>query len=146
MNKLIFMVGVPGCGKTTYANENLKDCEILSSDKIREELFGNENDQSNNALVFETLFDRARSFLKDGKDVVIDATNVNVVERAKALEHFKDLQVKRIAIVINTPINKCIEQDLNRNRTVGKFVIEKFAKIFTKPTKEEGFDEIICIN
>lgn len=146
MNRLIFLIGLPGSGKTTYAKNNLSDCEILSSDRIRGELLGDENCQADNKLIFSTLYKRAKDFLQSGKDVVIDATNVKLNERQKALNQFKDFLVKRIAIVINTPVKECIERDKNRERTVGKSVIYKLKKIFAKPTKEEGFDEIIYIN
>ena len=146
MQKLIFLVGLPGCGKSTYANENLAiDCEIFSSDKIRFELFGDENNQSDNNLVFSTLFQRARDALKNGKNVVIDATNVDINERAQALKHFDDFNVQRIAIVLDVSMEICIERDKKRTRTVGTNVIKKFATRFVMPTRTEGFDEIVVV-
>jgi len=146
MKKLIFLVGLPGCGKSTYASENLAiDCEIFSSDKIRFELFGDENNQSDNNLVFSTLFERARNALNNGKNVVIDATNVDINERAQALKYFADFNVERIAIVLDVPVEICIERDMKRTRTVGSEVIKNFADRFVMPTKSEGFDEIIII-
>lgn len=146
MNKLIFLVGLPACGKSTYANENLsKDCEILSSDLLRKELFGDERIQKDSKLVFSTLFKRAQDFLRAGKNVVIDATNVDLLEREQAMQHFKDFNVKRIAIVFDVPIETCVTRDLGRNRTVGEYVIKRYAKKFVLPTKSEGFDEIIFI-
>lgn len=146
MQKLIFLVGLPGCGKSTYANENLAiECEIFSSDKIRFELFGDENNQGDNNLVFSTLFERARDALKNGKNVVIDATNVDINERAQALKHFADFSVQRIAIVFDVPVEICVERDQQRKRTVGANVIKKFATRFVMPTKAESFDEVIII-
>lgn len=146
MNKLIFLIGLPGSGKSTYASKYLsQDCEILSSDRIRKELLNDEKNQENNQLVFSTLFERAKQFLTEGKNVVIDATNVNLAERQASLENFKDFNVRRIAIVINTPFKKCVERDRSRERSVGIGVIRKFERIFTKPTKKEGFDEIIYV-
>ena len=126
MNKLIFLVGLPACGKSTYANENLsKDCEILSSDLLRKELYGDERIQKDSKFVFSTLFKRAQQFLSEGKNVVIDATNVDLLERKQALQHFKDFNVKRIAIVFDLPIATCVKRDLNRSRTVGEYVIKR---------------------
>ena len=145
MNKLIFMIGLPGSGKSTYAERNLGDCEILSSDKLRVELFNDVNNQDNNQLVFDTLFQRARDFLIQGKNVVIDATNVDREEREKSLSHFKDLNVIRIAMVVKTPVKECILRDSLRDRTVGKDVILKFRRKFTYPTKKEGFDKVVFV-
>ena len=63
MNKLTLLIGIPGSGKTTYANKNKKENEIiLSSDTIRQELFGNESSQQDNELVFNTLYSKEREY------------------------------------------------------------------------------------
>ena len=58
-NTLYVLVGLPGSGKTTLAkdiaNINIK-AKHISSDAIRAELFGDENNQENNSLVFEGYF------------------------------------------------------------------------------------------
>ena len=146
MNKLTLLVGIPGSGKTTYANKNKKDNEvILSSDIIRQELFGNESSQENNKLVFDTLYARARQLLQSDKDVIIDATNINAYYRHQTLKNFEDLNIQRIAIVFETPTKTCIKRDQKRARTVGKAVIDKMISRYQKPTTEEGFDDIIIL-
>ena len=146
MNRLIFLVGLPGSGKSTYAEKYLSaSCEILSSDKLRKELLKDVNNQKHNFFIFNTLYKRARKFLKQGKDVVIDATNVDFLERVKNLKRFEDLNIKKVAIVFKTPFEECVKRDVMRKRTVGEDVIKHFQAKFIIPTKEEGFDEIIFI-
>ena len=146
MNKLTLLIGIPGSGKTTYANKNKKENEvILSSDIIRQELFGNESSQENNQLVFDTLYARARQLLKEGKDVIIDATNINAYYRHQTLKNFEDLNIERVAIVFDTPIQTCIKRDQKRKRTVGKAVIDKMISRYQAPSKDEGFDNIVII-
>ena len=143
---LTLLVGVPGSGKTTWANKNHKDNEVvLSSDLIRKELFNDETNQENNKLMFTTLYNRARKLLKSGKSVIIDATNVTVNDRARALNNFANFDVIKVAIVFKTATDICKFRDKNRTRTVGEEVIDKFTEKFINPTKEEGFDEIIYI-
>ena len=77
-----------------------------------------------------------------GFDVVIDATNTTISNRKKALNNFADLEIKRICCYIKTPIEICYEQDLKRERNVGKEIINSFFSKLEEPTKEEGFDEI----
>ena len=146
VNKLIIMIGIPGCGKSTYA-QAMEDANtvVISSDIIRKELLGDEQDQNNNALVFSTLYAKSREFLKKGKDVVIDATNINTFERKRVLDNFKDLNIKRIALVIDTDIKICIERDSLRARHVGEDIILGYANKYEAPTKAEGFDEIVII-
>ncbi len=143
---LTLLVGVPGSGKTTWANKNHKENEVvLSSDLIRKELFNDETNQENNKLVFTTLYNRARELLKSGKSVIIDATNVTIKDRSRALNNFKNFAVSKVAIVFKTATDICKFRDKNRTRTVGEEVIDKFTEKFINPTKEEGFDEIIYI-
>ena len=42
MQKVYFMIGVPGAGKTTYATTELSHAVYLGTDAIRKELFGKE--------------------------------------------------------------------------------------------------------
>lgn len=146
MNVLTVLVGIPGSGKSTYVEKNKQpNEEVLSSDRIRKELLSGEEDQTNNKLVFDTLYARARDFLSQGKDVIIDATNISLFERRRVLQNFADMQLKRVAIVFETPVEVCIERDEKRQRTVGRAVIEKYARKYQKPRRSEGFDEIVFV-
>ncbi len=146
MTTLILMVGIPGSGKSTYTKTKVdRRIRVLSSDDIRKELFGSEDDQEHNEEIFNTLYSRARKLLEDGKDVLIDATNSNKINRKRALSHFDDMNIRRKAIVIETPVNLCIERDKGRKRVVGEKVINEFSASFEFPTKDEGFDEIVKV-
>lgn len=146
MTTLTLMVGLPASGKSTYTKTKIDArTKILSSDAIRKELFGFEEDQSHNDIIFSTLYERAIKFLTDGKDVLIDTTNTTVETRKKALSHFANLSIRRRAIVVDTPVETCINQDASRRRNVGKNIILKYAETFTYPTRNEGFDEIVII-
>ena len=48
---LTVLVGLPGSGKSTYANK-IKNAILCSSDKVREELYGDENIQGDKQKVF----------------------------------------------------------------------------------------------
>ena len=148
MNKLYVLVGLPASGKSTYAKEKLKSEEtiVLSSDELRKELLGNESDQTNNEIVFRTLYARAREYLQNGKNVVIDATNINIKARRGLLSNFAKMPIERIAIVFAAPFEICIERDKSRERTVGEEVIKKFLYRFEIPMEYEGFDKIVIEN
>ena len=84
MGILIVLVGLPGSGKSSYA-EQFKAVDdaictgvtvIHSSDAIRKELFGDESSQEDNARVFDLMRKRTTEDLKAGKTVIYDATNV----------------------------------------------------------------------
>ena len=142
-NELIFLIGPPGCGKSTYAKENFsKDGYIiLSSDEIRKELLQDEADQTQNNLIFDTLYKRMNDALMDNKNVVIDATNINIKNRGYVFSNLKVSAIKT-ALVFDTPKEVCIKLNKKRERSVPDYVIERYFKIFEFPTKQEGFDKI----
>lgn len=79
MQKFFMLMGISGSGKSTYAKALEKNCgyKVFSSDVLREELFGNENDQTHNSEVFEELHRRILKALDAGENCVYDATNLN---------------------------------------------------------------------
>ena len=147
MANLYIMVGIPGSGKSTVAKRYAADPDtksiIISSDKIRQELYGDKNCQSHNGKVFELAYKRIKENLKNGLDVIFDATNVTIKERKQAIRAGKEAGVHyTIAIVVTPPREICISRDKERNRTVGAEVIDKFIHRFEIPIKQEGFNII----
>lgn len=142
--KVFIMIGVPGSGKSTIAKEIAEkyNAKILSSDKIREELFGSEDCQSKGWLVFSTLYSRAREYLMKNENIIIDATSINRKARKQIFSNLKDFDFEKIAIVKEVPIEVAKERNKSRDRVVPDAVIENFYARYEKPTKEE-FDEII---
>ena len=147
MQTLTLLVGLPASGKSTYTQQYIAQdgIMVLSSDAIRGELFNDETNQDNNSLVFKTLYSRAREALIRGDNVIIDATNINIRDRKRVLDNFTDLNIRREAIIFDTPTFICIERDKNRSRTVGKKVIFNMKSRYQRPTKQEGFDKITII-
>ena len=144
---LILLVGIPGSGKTSYAEEYIKkhrNTVHLSSDAIRKELYGDENIQGNPEEVFALLQKRTIECLKNGKDVVYDATNVTRKNRASII-NICPKYVKIECHIIWASIEECIKRDAKRERTVGKEVIDKMLKRFQAPFYDEGIDEIIIV-
>lgn len=141
--KLILMCGIPASGKSHIA-KNMADNDtiVLSSDSIRLELLGSENCQDNNQLVFNTLYHRAKEHLINGKNVIIDACNINRKDRQRTLSSFQGMDIYRSCIVSVTLPEICIERDIARGRTVGKSVINKFLYRFEVPMEFEGFNRI----
>ena len=140
------MVGLPGSGKSTLAHNLFADsASILSSDEYRKMLYGDENDQTHNAEVFNALYNDMRVHLSNGKNVIIDATNTTLKARKRIFDELKkveNINADKIAWVINTPIMDCIKFDSQRSRTVGENIIRKFEASFQFPQKFEGFNDI----
>lgn len=144
---LILLCGIPGSGKTTYAEKYISkhsNTVHLSSDKIRKELWGDETTQGDNNEVFYRMQIRAVDGLNFGYNVIYDATNMTRKDRARiitACPKFARIETH----IIWAPIESCIERDAARKRTVGKEVIDRMLKRFQMPYYDEGIDEINII-
>lgn len=144
MTEMIMMCGIPGSGKTMYAEQLAKEKNYIvhSSDKIREEL-GDINDQSKNVEVFETLHKRFKNDLQNGESVVYDATNLNRKRRVAFLKELKNIPCKKICVLAAAPWEVCLAQNFARERHVPEEVMIKMYKNFQMPSVYEGFDEVI---
>ena len=144
---LILLVGIPGSGKTTYAEKYIEEhpgAVHLSSDKIRKELHGDESIQDNPGEVFSIMQKRAIAGLDLGYNVIYDATNMTRKDRAgiiTACPKFAKIECH----IVWAPIETCIERDAIRNRTVGKEVIDRMLKRFQAPYYDEGIHAIKII-
>ena len=142
MAKVYVMCGLPGSGKTTIARQIAADLDavVIASDSIREELYGDESVQGNPSVVFDTLYSRAHAAIDDNLSVILDATNVKKRDRARVFQEFPDNEIA--AFVINTPVEVCKQRNGERERVVPEYVIDRMAKSFELPTREEGFVKI----
>lgn len=144
MSKLVFLCGLVASGKSTWAEKN-KDrlnAIIHSSDAIRAEL-GNINDQSKNDEVFNILHRRIKDDLKNGKNVVYDATNLSRKRRINFLSNeLRDIPCEKICVLFATPLDICKKNNANRERKVPEDVIEKMVRNFEVPCYQEGWDDI----
>jgi predicted kinase len=149
MTEFIMLVGLPGSGKSTYASSLLKEtpnCVYLSSDKIREELYGDESIQGDATKVFNTLHNRVCSALTNNQSVIYDATNVNRKSRRGILNRISGFTVNKSAHIVWAPYEECVQRDSNRHRTVGEEVIHKFIYRWETPYYDEGFGTIVLVH
>lgn len=141
------MVGLVGSGKSTYAKQLAEETNaiICSSDAIREELCGDENSQDNNEEVFKILHSRIKENLKNGKNVIYDATNINSKRRRAFLSELRRIPCVKKCVVMATPFEMCCIQNKSRNMVVPYDVIERMYKNWNTPYWFEGWNEIEII-
>lgn len=145
MNNFIMMMGLPGVGKDYFVENRLKyaypNAIIVSSDDIREEVFNDVNDQTHNSEVFSIMRERTLNALKNGHDVIYNATNLNAKKRMALLSQLP--KCRKIAYLILADINLVFHNNATRTRNVPEDVIYKMYKSFQMPHPSEGFDDII---
>ena len=131
----IMLVGIPGTGKSTFAEElKSRDTAVvhLSSDAIRKEIYGDENCQDDPGRVFNIMHERTLEALRNGYDVIYDATNITRKSRLSILKQLP-AYVEKKCIIVWAMIEECIERDSKRDRTVSVEVINKMLQCFEAP-------------
>ena len=158
MPKLIIMVGISGSGKSTFVKHTLlnqyldihakSDVRVVSSDAIREEMFGDESIQKDPEKVFQEAYRRVKGFLTEGKDVILDATNLSRKARKNVLNQcrVRGVEINKECYVILAPPNMAIENQRSRERQTPQDVIYRQMSTFFMPELHEGFDKIVFYN
>lgn len=145
--KFFMLIGLPASGKSTYSIRLAlqENANIHSSDLIREELFNDVNNQDNNDKVFAELNRRVRDNLKNGKNVILDATNISCKRRMTFLQQelrMRYVNCEKNCVLIATPYQQCLEQNKLRDRVVPEHVIKRMYLNMEVPSYFEGWDNI----
>lgn len=148
MPTLIVLIGLPGCGKSTYAAKKKEaGLIVISPDEIREELTGDMSDQSRNREVFSLAHKRTKEALRHGGSVVFDATNLTRRARNDLLSCIPDRHNTYVEYVLfRIPLEECLKRNRQRTRHVPEDVIRRMNNSFTFPVKEkEKYDRLTIV-
>lgn len=136
MSKIVLTRGLPASGKSTFAKEWVAEAPTerirVNRDGIRWTQgsfpFGTPEQEDMVTIIEEGIVLAA---IKTGKDVVIDATNLNPKHTRKWFKMAKANGVQDVEIVnFEVPIAELLERDANRSKSVGQGVIARFAKLW----------------
>lgn len=142
--KFIMLVGLPGAGKSTFAEQyKNKNFIIHSPDILRNEL--NLHSLDDTQKIFNILYKNILVDMKNNKNILYDSTNLTVKRRIMFLKLIKDFNYKKICYVIDTPLDIC---KYRNNKRIGYSKVEdkeyrRMESIYEKPTYNEGWDIII---
>jgi predicted kinase len=135
LTNLFITVGIPGCGKSTYAQlvQSMGRIDVIvSTDKIREGLSGDAADQTYNDAVFHVAHNRVRSALIADLNVVFDATNLRCKDRRVLLDIAHERKATPVALYfsISSDFDTCQRRNLARERNVPEDVMRRFHERF----------------
>ena len=125
---LIVLVGISGSGKSTWANQQFSQSQILASDHFRATLTDDAENLECSKDVFDLLESLVNLRLKYEKLAVIDATNLKRSARKPWLEIARRHMVPAILVYFDVPPEACIERQKDRARTVPEEVIRRQAE------------------
>lgn len=150
--RFIMLVGIAGSGKSTWAQHPIINGEkieaaVVSSDVIREELYGDASIQTNPAAVFGVMNARTLTLLQEGQSVIYDATNLRAKNRIEMLERVRAIipDCEAICIFFEIHVTECQERQSLRDRKVPFEVIKRQARQFELPQHSEGWDQILRV-
>ena len=122
MSKMYIVIGVPGCGKSTYIMNHSKEREVY-----------NEFIKQINAAVASKC------------DIWVDQTSLNKASRKKLFNKINKKPKEIIAIYFNIPIDIALQRNTKRT---GRALVPEDAIInmynsLEKPSRDEGFTDIL---
>ena len=122
---LVLLIGAAGSGKSTFARQHFPDEAVVSSDRFRELLAGDEADQRVTDAAFELLHQAIRQRLEAGFLTVVDATNIDWLSRATPLGLARRAGRPAVAMVFALPAEVCLVRNRNRPRVVRSTVVRR---------------------
>jgi predicted kinase len=134
--EVVFLVGLPASGKSSFCRKHFASSHIL----ISKDLMKNRKRREDRQL---RLLSEA---LNRGESVVIDNTNISVSARFASLQLAKSLRARTRAFYFPIALDDSRSRNLGPGRTkVPEVAIYVAAKSLEPPTCAEGFDEVIVV-
>ena len=137
------MVGIQGSGKTTFAKQLAKEikAKIVSTDSVRVNMPGIKEE-----LVWPYVYKQVALLVKEGKDVIFDATSITPKVRKRFVDEVEKHGVKCEIGVYYFDIERdvCVQRVIQRNKDRTQInipidVVYSFSERLIVPTLEEGF-------
>lgn len=146
MRKVILMKGLPGSGKSTLAKKIIADnpetYKRINRDDLRAMFDNGNTSQSNEKFVKKVRDLLIVKALEEGKNIVIDDTNLSETNFRRVSQLVKEYNTKfnekvEVEVMeVNTDVAICIERDALREKPVGEKVIKKMYRQFFKDSPE----------
>lgn len=133
--KAIITIGIPGCGKSTWASSQQDFIEI-NLDNCHEKVSGDASNQqaTEEAVKLQSLLISEASQKK--QNIIISDCNIKEVHRFALEEKLKSLGYEICEVFFLTPLSECKKRNNNRQRIVPEFVLDKM---------QDNLDSL-CIN
>jgi len=148
MTRLIILIGLPASGKSTLAKKivtKYPQCQLISTDAIRAQLFGDEAIQGPWLQVWQQVQQQFHKAVSQKYVAIYDATNAQRRGRRQVIDLARETGFSHITgLWLDKSLKLCLERNKVRQRHVPEEVIMKMYRQLTDapPSCEEGLDEL----
>jgi len=131
--EIVVLVGVPGSGKTTYAEKFYPNHKRINLDTLHTR--NKEDEEIANSLT-------------NGFDLIIDNTNTTKKVRSKYVQMAKLFGIPVRAIYLKIPLELALMRNASRQgkERVPDSAVRFYDKILQMPTISEGFDRVDIVD
>lgn len=151
---ILMLIGPPLSGKDSLLKQLNLDVVMISRDQILMDVYGSDNyDEAfknvNQKEVDRVLIQNMQTASKEGKNVVINMTNMTRKRRIYNLDFFGD-EYYKVAVIFPLLDEKEYERrNLKRKSEENKFiplhVLKNMISSYQSISKDEGFDKIVSL-
>lgn len=143
------LVGIPGSGKDTWLRKQKagrKNFAVISIDDMRKELTSDVSNQACNSIVWSAAKTQAKTVLYMGRNVILNATNVNTAYRKDFLSGLPPC--RKLARVFPVKpetaygrIRKDLDRGIDRSRVPEETVYRMYGEFLytVRNLQQEGF-------
>ena len=146
------LIGPPASGKTTLAMAlaELTGAVLLSTDQLRDQLFGDAAVQGPWVEIEALLHQRIQASVAEGIPVIVDATHARRPWRLAITQALNlPAPVEWIGWWLCTPLATCLAWNQTRQRLVPEPVIREMAAALADPNfgpqRSEGFAAVVAV-
>ncbi|MFP4134118.1 MAG: AAA family ATPase, partial [Halothece sp.] len=139
------LIGCPSSGKSSLARQIQQEnphYQIISTDQIRAELFGDETIQGDWSQIDTQVYIAIDQALQAGIPIIYDATNAKRSWRMGLLEQLRQYpNVDWMGWYLKTPLETCLQWNQQRDRNVPESAIKRMSHWLKQfpPDDGEGF-------
>ncbi|QIR37960.1 AAA family ATPase [Tolypothrix sp. PCC 7910] len=141
--QVVMMSGLPGSGKDTWIKENLPDWQVISLDKLRQQMgIDPEDDQGVVANAAKAL---AKEYMRNGQSFVWNATNLSRQLRGMLIRMFANYQGRIRIVYLETSWEELLRRNCDRTANVPEKVLYRLKNRLDVPdiTEAQAVDWVV---
>ena len=146
---MVVLCGPAASGKSTFAARYFRSTQVISSDFCRALVCDEERDQRYPLQTFALVEALVSQRLSINRLCVVDSTALTFEARKSLLDTGRRFRVPVELFMFDLPLERCLDFDRNRARSVGEKVIREHFQLFNQAlasVESEGFDRILEIH